>query len=446
VTIQPTTDFRSPIPDPGEAFGSINVQIYGRYDPPSNADRQPYSQMPDYFEAPYNSPLPGQQPTMDGAALDFYNVFRWEKERKPTPEEMQTIGGVFTPETAPVINTLAREYAVFTRWFCEVPTCTTPNRNFFLSATNAGRLDNQFIVNYGWDYELPSIFTLFEDRGLPWSTYIDPSQKIPTAALSLGGLKHRKLWKDHTRTRARFFEDCAAGQLPAFSWVEPRLLFGELDDYHPPTDIRTGEAFLADVYNAVRASPAWEKTALLVLFDEGGGCYDHIAPPAAVPDGYTSREGFTFDRLGIRVPSIMISPLTERGTVITDTFHHTAFIRSMRERFNLGAALTPRDESAPLLTPAFNRADPRPDALERIEPPSLDGVDRTRGDALGDNPDMVLLKAKGRELVNKEVSHLGQVVLDNVARLTGRSHDDIPHDADALGAWLQDRTAELHAD
>ena len=96
VTVGPATDLRAPIPDPGEAYGSINVQVYGRYDPPSNADRQPYSMMPDYFEAPYNAPKPGEIPTMDGAALDFYNVYRWEKERVPTREEMQSIGGVFT--------------------------------------------------------------------------------------------------------------------------------------------------------------------------------------------------------------------------------------------------------------------------------------------------------------------------------------------------------------
>ena len=444
VTVGPTTDMRAPIPDPGEAYGSINVQVYGRYDPPSNADRQPYSMMTDYFEAPYNAPKPGETPTMDGAALDFYNVYRWEKERVPTPAEMQSIGGVFTPETAPVINTLAQEYAVFTRWFCEVPTCTTPNRNFFFCGTNAGRLDNQFIINYGWDFELPSIFTLFEDKGLPWAAYIDPSQKIPMSALSLGGFKHRRLWQDRTRTRAQFFHDCASGDLPAFSWVEPCMLFGELDDYHPPTDIRTGEAFLAEVYNAVRSSPAWEKTALLVLFDEGGGCYDHVAPPAAAPDGYTSREGFDFDRFGIRVPSIMISAYTERETVISDEFHHTSFLRSMRERFGLGDALTPRDASAPLLTPAFNRNEPRADALRRIEPPSLDGVDKTRGVALGDNPDLTLLKAKGRELVNDKVSHLGAVVLDNLVRLTGRSKEEVPRDHAALTAWVADRAKELH--
>jgi phospholipase C len=444
VTVGPTEDFHAPIPDPGEAYGSINVQLYGRYDPPSNAERQPYAQMPDYFEAPYNAPRSGDEPTMDGAALDFYNVFRWEKEREPTSEEMQTIGGVFTPRTAPVINTLAEEYAVFTRWFCEAPTCTTPNRNFFLCGTNAGRLDNQFIVNYGWDFELPSIFTLFEDNGLPWAAYADPSQKIPMAALSLGGIRHRTLWKTHTRTRAQFFQDCAEGTLPAFSWVEPCMLFGELDDYHPPTDIRTGEAFLAAVYNAVRSSPAWESTALLVLFDEAGGCFDHVPPPAATPDGYDSSEGFMFDRFGLRVPSILVSAYTERSTVVTENFHHTAFLRSMRERFDLGPALTPRDASAPLLTPAFNRDTPRTDALDRIAPPSLEGVDRTRGTAPGDNPDAALLKAKATELVHEKVSRLGAVVIDNLARLTGRSAAEIPQGHEATAAWAAARTEELH--
>jgi phospholipase C len=401
--------------------------------------------MPDYFQAPYNAPRADDQPTMTGAALDFYNVFRWEKGRIPTADEMQSIGAVFTPDTAPVINTLAQEYATFTRWFSEVPTCTTPNRNFFFCGTNAGRLDNQFIINYGWDFEHDSIFTRFATHGLPWAAYIDPSQQIPMVALSLGGMRHRKLWKSHTKTRAQFFQDCANGELPAFSWIEPCMLFGELDDYHPPTDIRTGEAFLAEIYNAVRRSPAWERTALLIVFDEGGGCYDHVAPPAAVPDGYVSKEGFTFDRLGIRVPAILVSAFTERETVITETFHHTAFLRTMRERFGLGPELTPRDGSAPTLAAAFNRTTARQDALTHIAPPSLDGVDRTRGHDLGDNPDPALLKAKGIELVSKKISHLGAAVLDNLARLTGRSPHDIPQDYDAARTWAADRTEELHS-
>lgn len=445
VTVGPSTDFRAPIPDPGEAYGSINVQIYGRYDPPSNSDRQPYAQMPNYFQAPFNAPRAGDEPTMNGAALDFYNVFRWAKGRTPTADEMQSIGAVFTPDTAPVINTLAQEFATFTRWFSEVPTCTTPNRNFFFCGTNAGRLDNQFIVNYGWDFEYDSIFTRCTENDVPWTAYIDPSQRIPMAALSLGGSRHRKLWKTHTKTRAQFFRDCAEGQLPAFSWIEPCMLFGELDDYHPPTDIRTGEAFLAEIYNAVRSSPAWEKTALLIVFDEGGGCYDHIAPPSAPPDGHVSKEGFAFDRLGIRVPAIVVSAFTERETVITETFHHTAFLRTMRERFSLGAEFTPRDGSAPTLSSAFNRTHARTEALPYIAPPSLDGVDRTRGHDLGDNPDLALLSAKAHQLANNKISHLGAAVLENLARLTGRTHDEIPREHDEASNWAKARADELHA-
>ena len=218
----------------------------------------------------------------------------------------------------------------------------------------------------------------------------------------------------------------------------------ELEDYHPPTDIRTGEALLAEVYNAVRASPAWEKTALLVLFDEGGGCYDHVGPPAAAPDGYTSREGFDFDRFGIRVPSIMISAYTERDTVISDEFHHTSFLRSMRERFDLGHALTPRDASAPLLTPAFNRNEPRVDAFRRMEPPSLDGVDKTRGG--GPRRQSRSHAPQGQGLRARQQQ--GLVPRRRCPRQPGeadrRSKEEVPREYAAMTMWAADRTKELH--
>ena len=158
VRVAPATDFRAPVPDPGEAYGNLNVQCYGQYRPAENAGRAAYPIFGDFMAPPYNAPPSGTSATMDGFALDYYWNFRWEKERAPTDTQMQTIGGVFTPASAPVINTLASEFAVFTRWFCEAPTCTTPNRNFFFCGTNLGRLDNEFIVNYTWDFTAPSIF------------------------------------------------------------------------------------------------------------------------------------------------------------------------------------------------------------------------------------------------------------------------------------------------
>jgi phospholipase C len=446
VKVRPAADFRAPLPDPGEAFGNVNVQCYGQYVPASNAGKAAYRIFPGFFETPYNAPPAGTVAAMDGFALDYYWNFKWEKERFPTDAEMQNIGAVLTPETAPVINTLAREYAVFTHWHCEVPACTTPNRNFFFCGTNQGRIDNEFIYNYGWDFEQPSIFSILEDKGAGWAVYFEPSQKVPMCSLSLGGARHRKMWRSHSRTQARFFADCAAGALPAFSWVEPKMFFGdELNDYHPPHDVRLAEHFLAGVYNAVRNSPQWEKTALIVTFDEHGGTYDHVPPPAApIPDDFAGEQGFAFDRFGVRVPTIVISPYTRRETVIRDLFHSTSVLHTMRERFGLGPALTKRDEAAPLLTPAFNLTEPRKDAPERIAPPSLADVDLTRGTALGDDPDAKLFLAKHKDHALEPVSQLGHVVLRNVAAMSGKEVGDIPPGLETIKSWLGERVAALH--
>ncbi len=262
VRVAPTDDYRAPLPDPGEGFGNVNAQLFNRYLPGSNAGKSPYPLFPDPMTAPFNAQPAGTIPTMDGFALDFYWNFCWEKGREPSDAEMQTIGGVFTPTTAPVINTLASEYAVFTRWFCEAPTCTFPNRSFFHSATSLGKIDNEAILNYAWDNDAPNLFSRCTEHGVDWTVYFDKSQVVPDCAINLAGLRHRDMWKEHAAPREQFFRDAAAGSLPTYSWLEPNMLFGELDDYHPPTDIRSAEHFLATVYNAVRQSPQWESTAL----------------------------------------------------------------------------------------------------------------------------------------------------------------------------------------
>jgi phospholipase C len=447
VSIAPSTDFRAPLPDPGEGFGNVNTQLFGRYLPAANAGRAAYPIFPNFMDAPYNAPPAKTEPTMDGFALDFYWNFAWEKERRPSDKEMSTIGAVFTPGTAPVINTLAQEYAVFTRWFSEAPTCTFPNRSFFHCGTSLGKLDNEAIVNYGWENNAPNLFSLFENRGLDWKVYFDPSQVVPDCAINLAGLRHPTMWKRHSASRDQFYADAAAGTLPAYSWLEPNMLFGDLDDYHPPTDIRTGEHFLAAVYNAVRSSPQWESTALVVLFDEHGGCFDHVPPPEApIPDDSPGEQGFAFDRFGVRVPAIVISPYTRRGTVINDTFHSTSVLRTLRDRFDLGPALTNRDAAAPSLEVAFNTSTPRLDARPSINPPSLDAMNRQRGAARGDVPDVKLLMDKRDAAASQRISQLGLATLRNAARLAGDGLDDMPTRADHARLWLRERCSFLRED
>ena len=133
------------------------------------------------------------------------------------------------------------------------------------------------------------------------------------------------------------------------------------------SDVRAGEALLHDVYTSIKTSASSTgsnagNTLLLVTFDEHGGTYDHVAPPAATPPTTPATEGemgFTFDRLGLRVPTIAISAYTRAGTVINTEMHHAAVIKTLSRLHGL-APLTERDEVANDLFAVVNRQTPRP--------------------------------------------------------------------------------------
>jgi phospholipase C len=440
VKVRAATDFRAPIPDPGEAFANNNVQIYGSYRPASNAGKSAFPIFPDFMEAPYNAPLPGQPATMDGFALDYYWNYRWEKGQEPSAEDMDQIGQMFTPQTAPVINGLARDFAVFSNWHCEAPTCTFPNRAFYHAGTSMGMIDNDWTYDRALQFTVPSLFDRLTERGVDWKVYFAPSQIVPCAAICLGGLHKIDMWKAHSAHQDAFFADALLGRLPRYSWLEPNVLFGPFNDYHPPYDIRPAEYFLAAVYNAVRQSPQWEKTALVVFFDESGGCYDHVPPPAApIPDAFVGQQGFAFDRFGPRIPAIVVSAWTEPGTVVRDLFHSCALTRSIRESLDLGPAFTARDAGAPLISPAFNRSSPRQDAPWHVEPPSLADAFPNLAAAPGDMPSTGMFfkrwEAQGRD----RLSGIGAGVLRHVARTLGEDISTIPAKVEDAKLWLAAR-------
>jgi hypothetical protein len=136
----------------------------------------------------------------------------------------------------------------------------------------------------------------------------------------------------------QFFADAkgAEASFPSYSFIEPTYFGSGQNDEHPPSDILRGEVLLAQVYNAIRNNGAlWEKTLLVVLYDEHGGFYDHVTPPACVaPDGNTSE--FSFAQYGIRVPAVLISPWLERQ-VLSDELDHTSLLRYATDRWGLGA-------------------------------------------------------------------------------------------------------------
>jgi hypothetical protein len=136
----------------------------------------------------------------------------------------------------------------------------------------------------------------------------------------------------------QFFTDAKGSEasFPSYSFIEPAYFGSGQNDEHPPSDILRGEVLLAQVYNAIRNNEAlWEKTLLVVLYDEHGGFYDHVFPPACVaPDGNTSE--FSFAQYGIRVPAVLISPWLEKQ-VLSDDLDHTSLLRYATDRWGLGA-------------------------------------------------------------------------------------------------------------
>ena len=144
---------------------------------------------------------------------------------------------------------------------------------------------------------------------------------------------------------------------------------------HPLDDVTRGEQLVKTVYEAIRNSPLWDTSLLIVTFDEHGGFYDHVAPPPAVPPGDTItsgyvQNGFTYDRLGVRVPALVISPLIGRGTIDHTLYDHTSMLATVERLLGM-RNLTERDKAANDLLHLLRLASARTDAPTSLDPPAV---------------------------------------------------------------------------
>lgn len=221
------------------------------------------------------------------------------------------------PEVIPAYRALATEYAVFDRWFASVPASTQPNRFYIHSATSFGAMSNvrEDLVQ---GFPQKTIFDSISNAGHSFGIYY---QNIPATLFyrNLRKLKYVNKFHDYT---LKFKQHASRGILPNYVVVEQRyfdLKVLPANDDHPSHDVSQGQAFVKEVYETLRASPQWEEMLFVITYDEHGGFYDHVPTPVnnvPNPDGLVGPEPYYFDfkRLGVRVPTIIISPWINKGT------------------------------------------------------------------------------------------------------------------------------------
>jgi phospholipase C len=292
IQVQPLAEYQGQLdPDPDHHFPAVNQQLFN-----GTADTTPNMQgfINNYFQ---------QQRNTDHSHKIMY---------------------YFTQDKLPVLTTLATQFAVFNRWHASIPGPTICNRAFAHYGTSFGHV--------GMDIFYPntvykSIYERMQNAGHTAKIYYYDQASSTMEVVNL--LQNQP---QYFGTFDQFVSDCQNGTLPDYSFIEPNYSDHEADggeelanDQHPDHNIQAGEMFMAEVYNKIRENPQlWQSTVLLIVYDEHGGIFDHVTPPSCQADGFVAQpkdtgtgQPFTFDRLGVRVPAVLVSPWIPQGTVVS---------------------------------------------------------------------------------------------------------------------------------
>ena len=236
-------------------------------------------------------------------------------------EDPGLIMGYHTPDHVPAFDQLARQFCVCDRWFSSLLGPTFPNRYYAMAGTSNGFTQDPD-VNNPEPVDLKTVFD-YLPKGT-WGVYFHD-----TASIWLFK-KHRHLILTRTiHGFERFRRHARKGTLPGVSWIDPHFYVkvNMANDDHPPSDIRKAQKLVAEVYNLLLESPVWDKTMLVISYDEHGGFYDHVAPPEAEDDFAH------LTRYGVRVPAIVVSPWVAEQSVSHTVFDHTSVIKTILQRF-----------------------------------------------------------------------------------------------------------------
>lgn len=279
--------------------------------------------------------------------------------KQPPVADRGLVMGHYGADQLPVYDFLARQYCVCDAWHSSVPGDTWPNRLYAMAGREAEAVRPDFVkkiaklfpkplgkLNSIPMYDVASFTRELEDRQWRWYSH-DP------ATLRVADSRYRDIRRlardnfafyDRKRlsvvteaaealivARDSFLDDVAKGQLRDVSWIDPNfvdlsVLDPNSNDDHPPSDVRAGQALVLEIYEALRAGPQWQSTVLVVVYDEHGGFYDHVDPPAIEDDGSGHRT------LGVRVPALVVGPRVA-PFVCHQRFDHTSLIKTILLRF-----------------------------------------------------------------------------------------------------------------
>ncbi|MEA3016342.1 MAG: phospholipase [Sphingomonadales bacterium] len=286
--------------------------------------------------------------------------------RRPDPDDLATVmRAVDLPRESPALYTLATEYAVCDEWYASMPGATWPNRFFVHGASSAGLARGpttaqkvKWALDWGgFKYPNGSIF----DRLRPGSYRLYQNQdrsshrsgRLPQVA-ALKGVRY-----DEVRPLRELVTELAAGRAAAYTFIEPA--YGDVvsgsyrggSSQHPLDDLAKGDRLIARVYRAIRNSPVWKHSLLIITYDEHGGFYDSCIPARAAPpsnddpdpDADDNPFGFDFSVYGVRVPTVLVSPWIGKGVVDHTLYDHASILATVERRFDLDP-LTDRDRLA----------------------------------------------------------------------------------------------------
>jgi phospholipase C len=292
--VQDQADFQGQLdPDPDHHFAAVDLQIFN------------------------GSVANPRVPNMQGFINSYF------QQRRDT-KHSQKIMYFFKPDNLPVLTTLATEFAVFNRWFASIPGPTICNRAFAHYGTSFGRVTmNPFYVHTLYK----SVYQRLAAANRRAKIYY---YDVPSSTMEVVNLLQDQ--PQFFGTYQQFKDDCKKGILPDYSFIEPNYTDHEVNgkqelatDQHPDHNMQAGERFIASIYNAIHENAdLWKSTALLIVYDEHGGIFDHVPPLPCLQDGFVAQPSdtgtnapFLFDRLGVRVPAILISPWVPRGQVVS---------------------------------------------------------------------------------------------------------------------------------